>query len=526
VVQQIKEINEIQRPPNQNHHIRNRSHQTAQQIPIIQPSNTAPWTRLAPRKSLASIERDICDRYLPQTRSNTPVEISDESHDSHTDISSESSIFTFSPATWTPQEIDTVTPPIPQNSPLTKPKIEPELPDDDNNMTDTVNTFFSGKPEDQDPQDFMNRIERTILMKSGLMEADRVRFFELSLKAKSPAEAWLATLTAIDKASFKAIRAAFELRWPAKPISDKTTAEKQALLDETILKPSDLGRRVAASLGAEEELSHVVWADKVERLAGDIPDTNNLLVASTCKKLPKALLKLVSRKPVTWKQFADEVREVSLEELMEKIEEERDATRYAPVAPNTPSKALGTAFQNINLTPQSQPSQTGQYQPQQAQPVQRTPFGTYSERPAHERLADVLSKALPLQPNNPEGLLNYNNQVATWQAAYGQSGKGPTETRPYPLTPGTVPVASGECWKCGNRAHHPAPCLAPPVPAIETKWRSIAQTIRKKAEAAAAAAVNVNLVNITSNEVNTYDAEELAHLQQLIDQGKAGGSST
>ena len=47
-------------------------------------------------------------------------------------------------------------------------------------MADNINTFFTGKPEDQDPQDFMNRIERTILMKSGLTEPEKVRFFELS----------------------------------------------------------------------------------------------------------------------------------------------------------------------------------------------------------------------------------------------------------------------------------------------------------------------------------------------------------
>ena len=306
----------------------------------------------------------------------------------------------------------------------------------------------------------------------------------------------------------------------------KTTAEKQALLDETVLKTSDLGKRVAASLGAEEELSHVVWADKVERLAGDIPDTNNLLVTSTRKKLPKPLLKLVGLKPMTWKQFADAVREISLEELMEKVEEERDSARRPPAIPSTPSKALGAAFQSITLAQQPQPTQTDQYQPQRAQITPRAPFSLYPDRPAHERLADVLNKALPLQPNNADGLVTYNNQIATWQAAHGQGGKGPTETRPYPLTPGTVPVASGECWKCGHRAHHPAACPAPPVPALESKWRSIAQTIRKKAETAATAAVNVNLVSLVSDEVNTYDAEELAHLQQLVNQGKAEGSST
>ena len=390
-------------------------------------------------------------------------------------------------------------------------------------MTDAANISFTGKPEDQDPQDFMNRIERTILMKSGLSEPEKVRFFELSIKTKSPADAWLSTLTAADKVSFKALRLAFELRWPVKPITAKTTAEKQALLDETVLKPSDLGRRVAANLGAEEELSHVVWADKVERLAADIPDTNNLLVASTRKKLPKALLKLVGLKPMTWKQFADTVRAISLEELMEKLEEERDTTRYAPVVPNTPSKALGAAFQNINLAQQQ--SKTDLYQPQHVQLAPKTTPSTYSERPAHERLADVLSKALPIQPNNPEGLVNYSNQIAVWQATYGQNGKGPTETRPYPLSPGTVPVASGECWKCGRKSHHPAPCSAPPVPALETKWRSIAQTIRKKAEMACSP-VNVNLVSVESDEVNTYDTEELAHLLLLVNQGKVGGPST
>jgi hypothetical protein len=361
-------------------------------------------------------------------------------------------------------------------------------------------------------------------MKSGLTEADKVRFLELSIKTKSPADTWLSTLTAADKTSFKSMRAAFELRWPAKPISDKTTAEKQALLDETVLKPSDMGKRVAACIGAEEELSHVVWADKVERLAGDIPDTNNLLVASTCKKLPKPLLKLVGLKPMMWKQFADAVREISLEELMEKIEEEREATRYTPIAPNTPSKALGTAFQNVSLA--QQPSQTTQFLTQRAPSVLRTPPAGYTERPAHERLADVLSKALPLHPSNQDGMAKYNDQIAAWQAAYGQSRKGPTESRPYPLTPGTVPVASGKCWRCGHRSHHPGPCSSPPIPALESKWRSIAQMIRKKVEAAATSPVNVNLVSIESDEVNVYDTEELAHLHHLINQGKAGGSST
>ena len=232
---------------------------------------------------------------------------------------------------------------------------------------------------------------------------------------------------------FTTVRNAFELCWPVKAITEKTTAEKQALLDETTLKIGDLGRRVAASVGAEEELSHVVWADKVERLANDIPDTNNLLVASTRKKLPKPLLKLIGLKPMTWKELADAVRDITLEELMEKVEEERDLVRYALATPNTPSKALGTAFQSINIASQTLSPPSNQYQ--QTGTTPRAPFNT--ERPAHERLADVLSKALPIHPRNPEGIALYNAQILSWQNTHGQNGKGPTETRPYPLTPGT-----------------------------------------------------------------------------------------
>jgi hypothetical protein len=392
-------------------------------------------------------------------------------------------------------------------------------------MADITNCSFTGKPEDQDPQDFMNRLERVILMKTGLSEAEKVRFLELSLKAKSPAAAWFTTLTKANKASFTSARDAFEIRWPIKAVTEKTTAEKQALLDETVLKISDLGKRIAASVGAEEELSHVVWADKVERLAGDIPDTNNLLVASTRKKLPKPLLKLVGLKSMTWKEFADAVRDITLEELMEKVEEDRELARYVPAAPNTPSKALGSAFQNINIGPQ--PSQPRTLFPNQYQTAQtpRPTSGFSADKPAHERLADVLTKALPVHPRNVEGIALYNAQILLWQSTHGQSGKGPNETRPYPLTPGTVPVASGECWKCGHRGHHPSPCVNPPVPALETKWRSIAQTIRKRTETAAATAVNVNLVVEDSNEIQTYNADKLAYLQQLVNQGKGEGSS-
>ena len=58
----------------------------------------------------------------------------------------------FSPATWTPQESNQNTRPI---TPTTPP---PEYDEncDSVNMADILNCLFTGKPEDEDPQDFMN----------------------------------------------------------------------------------------------------------------------------------------------------------------------------------------------------------------------------------------------------------------------------------------------------------------------------------------------------------------------------------
>ena len=313
--------------------------------------------------------------------------------------------------------------------------------------------MFTGKPEDEDPQDFMNRLERILLMKTRLTEIDKVHFLELSLKAKSPVQAWFTTLKKADKVLFATARDAFEVCWPVKAIMEKATAEKQALLDKTILKMSDLGKRVAANVGAEEELSHIVWANKVERLAGDILDMNNLLVAAMWKKLPKQIMKLIGLKSMTWKGLTDMVRDIMLEELMEKVEEERDLARISMHVPNMPSKALGAALQGINILTAQPNFSPSQYQ--QTGTMSQSAFSNdkpafSNNRPAHERLADVLNKALLIQPKNAEGMVWYNEQVLLWQSTYGQNRKGPNETRPYPLTPGTVPMASGECWRCGH----------------------------------------------------------------------------
>ena len=492
--------------------------------------NSSSWSRLAPRRPLSDLERDTRNRYIPDTftpeSSTRASSISSDDTESTLTLSPSIAPWPWSPAAFTPAAVTPSSASSPQvlTQPLT------DTPNHNSGylhtMADITSMSFTGKPEDEDPQDFMNRLELIMMLRTGLTaEEDKVRLLRLSLKAKSPAHAWWATLTPTDTATFKAVRQAFFVRWPIKAIVEKTTAEKQATLDATILKTTDLGKRVAASKGGEEEWTHIVWADKVERLANDIPDVGNLLVPGVRKNLPKPIIKLVGLKPMTWKELCDNVREITHEELMAQVEDEHDRLRSLAIhtAPDTPSKVLGAAFQNINLKP-GQRQYTLANTTYQPRAQRSTTPNSFIERPAHVRLADVLQKALPIHPNTAEGITLYNLQIVEWHATHGQNG--PSETRPYPLSPGTAPVASGECWTCGHPSHLRAACSKPRIPAFETKWRSIAQTIRRRAEQAAPAA-NVNVVGAEEEAVvHTYDPDDLIHLQHLINQGNEQGSST
>ncbi|THU78918.1 hypothetical protein K435DRAFT_699077, partial [Dendrothele bispora CBS 962.96] len=46
----------------------------------------------------------------------------------------------------------------------------------------------------------------------------------------------------------------------------------------------------------------------------------------------------------------------------------------------------------------------------------------------------------------------YQAQVATWEQQHG-TGARVDHRKPFPLTPGTAPVCSGECFKCGTQCN-------------------------------------------------------------------------
>jgi hypothetical protein len=113
------------------------------------------------------------------------------------------------------------------------------------------------------------------------------------------------------------------------------------------------------------------------------------------------------------------------------------------------------------------------------------PFQTCSKT---DHMNDIHRFALPKHPNNTAGHLTYTAQIVTWMAA-NPSGKV-NEFQLYPLTPGTLPVASRECWLCGYSGHMSTACTGAKLPALETQWHSIAATIKHHFDYASPANIN------------------------------------
>ena len=74
-------------------------------------------------------------------------------------------------------------------------------------------------------------------------------------------------------------------------------------------------------------------------------------------------------------------------------------------------------------------------------------------------------------PNTAEGHCNYETAFAQWCLKYGSKAEWSTDH--LPLTPGSGPLGSGECYDCGKG--HPRPNCPTPftlIPDIEANWRA------------------------------------------------------
>jgi hypothetical protein len=106
-------------------------------------------------------------------------------------------------------------------------------------------------------------------------------------------------------------------------------------------------------------------------------------------------------------------------------------------------------------------------------PMPQTPSSNRSQI-TNQDLARKAIAASSTFLNTPEGQSNYMTALQAWEAVYPPAREADFTTAPYPLSPGTAPLGSRECYSCGiyghiTRDHDPA---IPVVNVREQRWRA------------------------------------------------------
>ena len=385
---------------------------------------------------------------------------------------------------------------------------------------------FHGDKEDENPEDFL----RSFFRRMGTATDDvKKRQFRYFLQADSAADEWFDELPQEDKKDWDALEDAFNKRWPRKKAAKKTKEEYEEEITGLQLKMDDLGKKEKTA--GRDVYSHIVWADKMATIVkGAKIEATTTYIGHVRKELPKLLREKVGTGHTDWTSFLQAVRDVDVDhirdgaDLWKKERDEQDALKKRvqqleklTASPTAPLRQQMTTFGigNTRAIPAQQSRQasvtpanpfTGNvggcgnlFQTSQtAAPPQNNiprPPATQADRAA---LLICLQK-YPHHPDTEAGRQAHRAQQADWVKTHGP-GTFVTESTPYPLRPGTLPVGSGECFTCGftghmgrrdgstcggNRALHPH----------EQTWRAIGSRILRQTR---------NTISIQSVMVDDY----------------------
>ena len=197
------------------------------------------------------------------------------------------------------------------------------------------------------------------------------------------------------------------------------------------------------------------------------------------------------------------------------------AQQWAPRTPSTPNNQRLGFGQQTNTPSGSFLSTNSTLHPNSIFANQKIPF---PQTPTPNRVQnlqmsnqDLARKAIAASstfPDTPEGRANYMTALQAWEAVYPSTREVDFTTSPYPLTPGTDPLGSRECYSCGihghiTREHDPA---IPTINVREQQWRAfIGQNLyaRGRIDYSSIAQINTTDEDPLSYDPAIYNAGQL-----------------
>ncbi|KAJ3816875.1 hypothetical protein F5880DRAFT_1493790 [Lentinula raphanica] len=358
-------------------------------------------------------------------------------------------------------------------------------------MVDTKISEFGGDiDERQNPVDFERAFLRT-MRASRVEKVEYVKEFELYLKHGSPADTWYAA-KAPTLGEWADFIAAFRTQFPAPKVQARTPMEYERILVELRLDEDKMLER-------HPETHDYMWrwyADELLRYAKLAKvDSGCSSIIAVRDALPYALRCKVGDEHESWTSFVGAVKAVQKQEIEEGMERKRFMEKArertaaeavvaskgfwdsTPKVPESPSKMLGRSFAGMGLESGHRGGfgggQRGGFGGRGGYAGGRGSFqqATLSE----DQVATLARNAvlLPHHPDSVEGQRAYREQLVSWARQWGREALIDFQ-KPVPLTPGTAPICSGECYNCGMRGHQGRSCTATGAQTLgprEREWR-------------------------------------------------------
>ncbi|KAK6969073.1 hypothetical protein R3P38DRAFT_3244061 [Favolaschia claudopus] len=365
--------------------------------------------------------------------------------------------------------------------------------------------MFSGDPASAQatkitPSTFLKKFRSHMMdlignatMTAAEKDAMKLAAFTDYLEEDSPAEKWFDALQAGNGAvtTWAALEAAFKARFPApqKAVRDAQEWERELLGMKLTLGELD----TVVKVGGADVYAHINFAARlleVAHLAGIAATASG--VWQSRDALPDVLREKIPATQASWITYTDAIKAIDRVYLRESVAKARKAQeiertvadlRRGP-APMTPvSKMASQMARTAIATPRAAPvaapvagAQGGVFGGGGGRGNLFTPPKTLrpEEREHLQKIIDTMQGA---PPDDAAGRAVYARRVAGWERMHGDKGRAVRyEHTGYPLSPGTLPPLSGECFGCGKRAipwHGGKDCPGPRIPHQESTFRAV-----------------------------------------------------
>ncbi|KAJ6518972.1 hypothetical protein C8R45DRAFT_1085032 [Mycena sanguinolenta] len=339
-------------------------------------------------------------------------------------------------------------------------------------------------------------------------DAQKIEAFPDYLVEDSPAESWFVALQAGPSAvtTWQALEAAFHVHFPGPVKAERTAQEWERELVGMKITLAELGTTV--KVGGVDVFAHVHFAScllEIARLAGIATTVSGIWQLRDA--LPEVLREKVLATQVDWGTYTAAIKAIDRVHIREGVAkarqvQEMECTIADLSSTRTPPLTLVSRMA-AQLSRTALATPCAALVPAQQVPANANPFGggggqgnlfalpTMTEEGKVHLRKIVKDLSGAMLSDDTAGRAAYARRITNWNGIHGGQ-KRLLEHTGYPLSPGTAPPCSGECYGCGKVTapwHCRSECPGPVIPAKESTFRSLCAKYLREAPTAAVNAV-------------------------------------